>query len=175
MPIDQTQKPQFYEGQYISADDLEGIMQVSSVAEARHAIGAHTWGIAMGFDLLEKPAGSSPSPVNVFIEPGYAWDGFGRPIVSLAPYQIPAERFAAYTYNAVIDEPNGRLVEIWLGYREVPFQPPASGFAPCNGNVNSRVQETSRSTSDSAIRPSCSMIRWWLRAIAEMRRPYCRS
>jgi hypothetical protein len=142
MPIDQTQKPQFYEGQYISADDLTGILQFSSVLQARHAIGAHTWGLAMGFDLLEKPVGSSASPVNVFLQPGYAWDGFGRPIVALAPYQIPPERFAAYTYNAAIDEPNGRLVEIWIGYSEIAFQPPASGFAQCNGTQNSRVQET---------------------------------
>src|SRR5215469_5514862 len=142
MPIDQTQKPRFFEGQYLSADDLSGVMEVAAVAEARHAIGAHTWGIAMGFDLLEKPVGSTPSPVNVIMQPGYAWDGFGRPIVSLAPYQIPAERFAAYTYNAAIDEPNGRLVEIWLGYREVAFSPAPWGFAPCDSDSNSRVQET---------------------------------
>ncbi len=142
MPIAQTQKPQFFEGQYISADDLSGILQASSVMQARHSLGAHTWGIAMGFDFLEQPAGASPSPVNVLMQPGYGWDGFGRPIVSLAPYQIPAERFAAYTYNAAIDEPNGRLVEIWLGYSEVAFQPAATGFATCNGNSNSRVQET---------------------------------
>ena len=78
----------------------------------------------------------------MFLQPGYGWDGFGRPIVALAPYQIPPERFAAYLYNAAIDEPNGRLVEIWLGYKEVAFQAPAPGFAPCNGNQNSRVQET---------------------------------
>lgn len=142
MPIDQTQKPLFFEGQYISADDLEGILQFCSVMAARHSIGAHTWGIALGFDLLEKPVGSSASPVNVYLQPGYGWDGFGRPIVALAPYQILADRFAAYTYNAAIDEPNGRLVEIWIGYSEVAFRPPAPGFAPCNGNNNSRVQET---------------------------------
>ena len=142
MAIDQTQKPQFYEGQYLSADDLSGIMQFNSVLQARHAIGAHTWGIGMGFDLLEQPAGDSATAVNIFLQPGYGWDGFGRTIVSLAPYQIPAARFAAYTYNAPIDEPSGRLVELWLGYSEVAFQPAATGFAPCNGNSNSRIQET---------------------------------
>ena len=44
MPIDQTQKPQFYEGQYISADDLEGILQFSFRHWPRAMRSAHTPG-----------------------------------------------------------------------------------------------------------------------------------
>src|SRR5579862_9597515 len=103
MPIDQTQRPRFYEGQYLSADDLAGIVQYVTVRRARHDIGGHTWGIALGLDLLEAPIGQVPGPVNVFVQPGYGWDGLGRPIVALAPYPLPAAQFAAYTYNAAID------------------------------------------------------------------------
>jgi hypothetical protein len=143
MPIDQTQRPRFYEGQYLSSDDLSGIIDHLQVLQARHAIGGHTWGIAMGLTLVQKPSAADPSQVTMFLQPGYAWDGFGRPIVALAPYTIPAERFQAYEYDAAKDEPNGRLVEIWIGYREVNFQPPRPGFESCDaGDRNARVQET---------------------------------
>jgi hypothetical protein len=143
MPIDQTQRPRFFEGQYVSADDLGGIVDHLTVLQARHAIGAHTWGIAMGLGFVQKPSASDPQQVMMFLQPGYAWDGFGRPIVVLAPYTVPAERFAAYQYDAAKDEPNGRLVEIWIGYREVHFQPPLPGFEVCDAaDQNARVQET---------------------------------
>ena len=175
MPIDQTQKPQFYEGQYISADDLTGILQFSSVLQARHAIGAHTWGLAMGFDLLEKPVGSSPSPVNVFLQPGYAWDGFGRPIVALATYQIPPERFAAYTYNAAIDEPNGRLVEIWIGSARLHSNRRQADLRSAMGRRIRGCKRRSRFMLASATPRYCSTIRWWWLDTREMRKPFCRN
>lgn len=143
MAIDQTQRPRFFEGQYLAAEDLTGIMEHLSVLSARHAIGAHTWGIAIGLTFRQQPSASDPAQVTMFLQPGYAWDGFGRPIVVLAPYTIPAERFLAYEYDATKDEPNGRLVAIWLGYREVEFRPPQPGFESCDAaDQNGRVQET---------------------------------
>jgi len=145
MPIDQAQRPQFYEGQYLGAEDLLATVEYSSLLEQRHSLGAHTWGIAIGLTLVETPTPDGSGAVTISISPGYAWDGFGRTIVVLAPYQVPADLFKNLVYDPAQDANTlpGRSIPIWMQYREVPTQPPANGFANCgNGNENSRIQET---------------------------------
>ncbi len=85
MAIDQAQRPQFFEGQYLGADDLGATVEYSRLLAQRHDLGAHTWGIAIGLTLVETPMPDGSPAVTVTIAPGYAWDGFGRPIVVLAP------------------------------------------------------------------------------------------
>ena len=46
--MDQNQRPEYYEGQYLGAEDLAAIVRFARTAEARHALGAHTWGIGIG-------------------------------------------------------------------------------------------------------------------------------
>jgi hypothetical protein len=143
MSIDQTQRPRFYEGQYLGADDLSGLLDHSLVEQARDRIGAHTWGIALGLTFKEAPSLNDPAAVDEFLQPGYAWDGFGRPVVVLQPYKIPAQRFLPYLYDSAIDEPNGRLIELHIGYREINFDPPQPGFEACDAaDQSSRIQET---------------------------------
>lgn len=143
MAIDQTQRPRFYEGQYLGPEDISAILDHSLVEQSRDRIAGHTWGIALGFNLKESPSAGDPKGVDQFLQPGYAWDGFGRPIVGLQPYKIPPERFLPYVYDPAKDEPNGRLVEIYIGYREVNFDPPQPGFQSCDAaDQSSRVQET---------------------------------
>jgi hypothetical protein len=143
MAFDQTQRPRFYEGQYLGADELSGLLDHVLFEQARDRIGAHTWGIALGLNLKEAPSASDPSGVDQFLQPGYAWDGFGRPIVALQPYKIPPQRFLPYIYDPAIDEPNGRLVELYIGYREINFNPPQPGFDSCDAaDQSSQIQET---------------------------------
>ena len=144
MAFDLTQRPQFYEEQYLGAADLSAAVDYGRIQQARHALGAHTWGIAMGLQLKEttQPGGS----VTVHLLPGYAWDGYGRPIVVLAPYKIPEEKFDAIKFDGSIDiDDRGRLIEIWLRYDELATQPPRPGFEVCNGaDERARIQETFR-------------------------------
>jgi hypothetical protein len=145
MAIDQSQRPRFYEGQYLGAADLTAIEAEGRVHEARHILGAHTWGIAFGLDLREVPSPQCGGQVDVVVVPGYGWDGFGRTIAVLAPYKIPAEKFKSYVFDQGIDggTPPGRLVKVWLRYREFATRPPLPGFAVCGpGKQTSRVQET---------------------------------
>ena len=93
MPANQTQRPKFFEEQYLGAADLTAVVDYGRMQQARHALGAHTWGIAIGLTLKETP--QAGGAVTVHLLPGYAWDGYGRPIVVLSPYQIPEERFSA--------------------------------------------------------------------------------
>ena len=139
----QDQRPRFFEGQYLGAADLETALAYGQVRDARHALAAHTWGIAAGLWLIERPVPGTTA-VDVYLEPGYAWDGFGRPIVVLARYRIPAALFADIKYDALIDAAGkGRLTPIWLRYDERRFQEPAPGFATCESDdQRSRIEET---------------------------------
>ncbi len=150
MAVEQDERPSFYQGQYLAPDDLTAAVDYGRIQLGRHILGAHTCGIAIGLQLIEKPSPAGNNQVDVFLEPGYAWDGFGRPIVVLAPYKIPASLFQNITYDASIDDPTksgdsaaGRPVKIWLQYTEDATQPPASGFEVCDlADQNSRIQET---------------------------------
>ena len=120
MPLNQTQRPKFYEEQYLGAADLTAAVDYGRIQSARHALGAHTWGIAAGLQLKEKEAPTGGGQVEMFIQPGYAWDGFGRPIVVLASYKIPAELFKSIPFAA--GSPAGQLIKVWLCYNESATQ-----------------------------------------------------
>src|SRR5215510_6298145 len=101
MAINQTDRPRFYEQQYLGSADLDAVVDYERIARARHDLGAHSWGIAAGLQLIEK---TTKSGVDVYVQPGYAWDGFGRPLVVLAPYKIPSELFKNIAFAAGVDD-----------------------------------------------------------------------
>src|SRR5262249_18010244 len=80
----------------------------------------------------------------IFILPGFAWDGYGRPIVVSSPCRIPESLFAAFTFDAAIDgEGKGRLIPIWLRYEEKSVAAANSDFVLCEAGLRqSRIQET---------------------------------
>jgi hypothetical protein len=143
------QRPRFYEGQYLNAADLAAEVDYARSQEARHALGAHTWGIAAGLTLREIPTSGGANQIDVVLNPGYAFDGFGRGIVVLYPTKLPANKFAEIVYDPALDDPAmnggtpGRLVDVWVRYREFETQPASNGFQVCdNSDQNARVQET---------------------------------
>jgi hypothetical protein len=141
---DQAQRPRFYEGQYLGSGDLTAAVDYGRLQAARHALGAHTWGIAAGLTLREVKSPAGAGQVDVIIDPGYAWDGFSRPLIVLAPYKIPASLFVGIKYDAKFDAAGtGRLVEIWLSYLEAGTRKPAAGFEVCDTpDQYGRIQET---------------------------------
>ena len=143
MAGNQNQRPHFFEGQYLGAEDLAAAVDYGRTEMSRHALGAHTWGIAMGLQLRETtlPGGQ----IDLYVVPGYAWDGFGRPIVVLAPYKLPSELFKSYIFDPAVDggTPAGRLIEVWLRYDEAGTQNVLPGFEVCGTQDQyARVQET---------------------------------
>lgn len=144
MATKQTERPQYFENQYLGAADLTAGVEYARLQQARHALGGHTWGIAMGLHLVEKPSASGGGEVDLFVHPGFAWDGFGRAVVVLSPYKLSPEKFKGYTYDAAIDggSPEGRLVEVWLRYSETETQGARPGFEVCRPpDQYSRVDE----------------------------------
>src|SRR5882724_12707581 len=119
MATTQDQWPRYYEDQYLGADDLDQAVVYGHVQQARHALGAHTWGISIGLDLVEKPRPGGGNRVDVFVTPGYAWDGYGRPILVLAPAPVPESLFVDIKFdpqNPDDRDGKGRLTPVCLQY-----------------------------------------------------------
>lgn len=127
------ERPSFFAGEYLDAEDLTAVVDYARTQQARFSLGAHTWGIATGLQLKETalPGGA----VSMYVLPGYAFDGYGRPIVVLSPYQIHEERFAQITDEG--------LISIWLRYEEREAAYSTSTSAYCDVyNRGTRIQET---------------------------------
>jgi len=127
------ERPEFYEDQYLGADDLNTAVGYGRAELARHSLGAHTWGIAVGLEIVEKPVPGAIGQVDNYLTPGYAWDGFGRVITVLAPYKLPPDLFTTYKYDPAIDSGGtGRLLEVWLRYWEDDTQAEGNAYAACD-------------------------------------------
>jgi hypothetical protein len=124
--MDQSERPRFYEGQYLGAEDLSAGLEYSRAQTARHVLGAHTWGIAIGLDLIERKLPSGDMDVSIM--PGVAWDGYARPVVVLAPAKLSADKFSNFQADTPLE---GRLVKVWLRYDETAIRGPAPGFENC--------------------------------------------
>ena len=142
------QRPRFFEGQYLSAADLSAVVDYLRGAQARQALGVHTWGIGLGLNLIENPAPGAANRREVILQPGWARDGFGRQLVVQQPTRLAESLFAAVPYNASIDGPGvpggpvGRLVKVWLACTETSGRTPAPGFELCDAaDSSSRIEE----------------------------------
>lgn len=141
MPTNQVRRPRFYEGQFLGAADLTSAIEYARLEDARHMLGGHTWGIAAGLELREQPSPAGGGEVDVFVQPGHAWDGFGRPIVVLSPFKIGAERFASFPFDSA--NPDGYPMAVWLRYQESATKGAAVGFELCeSADQNSRIEES---------------------------------
>jgi hypothetical protein len=126
------ERPRFFEGQYLGADDLEAFLTYAREHDARHLLGAHTWGVVSGIELA---SGTSPGgDIEYFLTPGIAIDGYGRLIVVTAPYRLTSDLFAPH--------PSGR-VNVWIRHEEAPFSGMRAGFQVCDCSDSfARVQES---------------------------------
>ena len=126
------ERPHFFEGQYLGAEDLETLLGYVREQSARHLLGAHTQGVVAGIDLANRTdAAGAPE---YFLTPGIAVDGYGRVIVVLSPYKLDPGLFAA--------QPTG-LVNVWIRYDEVSAGGVRRGFEVCNAtDAFARVTES---------------------------------
>ncbi|ACZ30965.1 hypothetical protein Xcel_1946 [Xylanimonas cellulosilytica DSM 15894] len=139
---DLDERPRFYEGQYLGAADLTAAVEYSRTQLARAVLGAHRWGIALGLDLVEVPG--PHGTIDVFVEPGYAWDGFGRAILVTEPTRISTALFGRFDVEDGSTPPSV-VVPVWIRYDETMTQGPRPGFETCEGDLAyARVQGSFR-------------------------------
>lgn len=126
------ERPQFFEGQYLGADDLDAIVDYLRTSNARQNLGQHTWGIAVGLELVSQPI--SDTAVEYYVQPGVAVDGYGRIIVVYAPTRIEADDFVG------IGSGN---VDVWIRYDESEFSATRPGFNVCSATDEyARISES---------------------------------
>ena len=136
------ERPNFYENQYLEASDLGAVVTYSAAQLARHQLGGHRWGIALGLDLRE--VAGPDNPLDVFVQPGYAWDGFGRAIVVSEPAKLTGDLFTAIDAEFVPGNAP-RAVEVWLRHDEQLTKGPKPGFESCDQGASfARVHESFR-------------------------------
>ena len=148
----QDQRPRFYESQYLGADDMNAVVEYGHVQLARHELGAHTAGIAIGLYLIETPTPGAPERRNVTLVPGLAIDGFARQVIALSRALLPEALFTGIAFDANVDDPArnngtppGRFVRLWIEYDETNAKSPPPGFERCDaGDEYARVQESYR-------------------------------
>jgi len=126
------ERPQFFEGQYLGADDLESIVEYLRVTSARQNLGHHSWGVVAGLNLVSQSI--SDTAVEYYIQPGVAIDGYGRIIIVNNPARIETEQFVS------IGSGN---VDVWIRYDESEFEATREGFNACSAKDEyARIKET---------------------------------
>ena len=121
-------RPRYFQGEYLGPEDLTAAVDHARWARARHDLGAHAWGIAAGLGLREVPA--LEGGVDVFVEPGYAVDGFGRPLTVATPTALPLDRLQGLNVALGPGQTSVR-VAVWLRYAESGTSEPPYGFETC--------------------------------------------
>lgn len=126
------ERPQFFEGQYLGADDLAAIVAYLRTSDARQNLGQHSWGIAIGLDLVSQAI--SDTAVEYYVQPGVAVDGYGRIIVVSNPTRIEVDQFVSLASGDV---------DVWIRYDESDFSATRPGFNVCAATDNySRISES---------------------------------
>ena len=137
MPTDQIQRLNYYQRQFLGAEDFKAQQAYHRDMRRRHHLAHHTWGIVVGLDLVELPHPDDPTLLEIHVMPGMAVDGYGREILVLQPAKLNPADFASFKDN--------RLREVWIEYAEEKARPPAPGYELCaTPGQLSRTLETYR-------------------------------
>lgn len=132
MPAFAAERPLFYEGQYLGAEDLAAIVDYLRVQNARQNLGHHTWGIVVGLDIVSQEV--SATAVEYYVQPGVAIDGYGRIIVVSSPALISADKFVSM---------GSGNVDVWIRYDQSEFSAVRAGFQVCaTDDEYLRINET---------------------------------
>jgi hypothetical protein len=127
-----SERPRFFDGQYIGAADLAATVDYARELAREGVLAGQSWGICIGLDLVE--VAKTGGGFDYFVLPGLAFDGYGRPIVVLAPAPVPASLFA--------DLATGNQA-VWVRYDERQNQGLRPGWQTCvTADSYARVRES---------------------------------
>jgi hypothetical protein len=132
---EEIERVNYYQLEYLGAEDFKAEQAYHRDMRRRHNVAHHLWGIVTGLEIVEIAKGSGTG-YDVYVQPGFAIDGFGREIIVTAPHKLDAVDFRALE--------TGKY-GVWIAYREQLDTPPAAGYAACTDDEqNKRVREEFR-------------------------------
>jgi hypothetical protein len=130
---DEITRVRYFERQFLGALDFQAEQQYDRDARRRHVVGHHTWGIIVGFELVEVPVVGETDFVDVIMQTGAAVDGFGRELVAYHPVRLDAASFDAFHTDA--------HQSVWLAYEEQDEGAARYGFTDCQDSDATRTAE----------------------------------
>jgi hypothetical protein len=134
----EVKRPNYRDGMYLGAQDFVAEQDYELELRRRLSLGQHAWGIFEGLDLREQPDPGS-GRTNVFILPGVAIDGFGRPVLVFFPQPLDVALFQGPSFQT--DE----WVNVWLLYATAQTDPARLGYEQCaDPSLTTRTLETFR-------------------------------
>jgi hypothetical protein len=139
---DSIERPNYFEGQILGAEDLSAGLDYNRFALARHARYAHTPGIAAGLKLQAgqpKKTVRGTAYVEVTVTPGVAIDGSGREIVIPSPHRLDEDLIAGVAVGDTdeYDDKKGPCYPVFL----IGLDEAAPGGARGAGTEAPRVSE----------------------------------
>jgi hypothetical protein len=97
-------RPSFYEGQIVSAAQLNGVVDHGRSAIARHERYLHIWGIAAGLELVAVDRDDEGTAYKeIMLKPGLAVDATGRQLLLSEPERLSESKFDQQ--NVAINDP----------------------------------------------------------------------
>lgn len=136
MSTDDIKRINYYERQFLGAQDFREEQGYHIEMRRRHLIGHHRWGIVAGLQLT-KDENSGVWAVG----PGMAVDAYGREIYVFDPEPLNVESIAARL--AGLQKP--AFLKVWLAYRLEKSNRPAPAYHACDeSDLFMRVRETFR-------------------------------
>lgn len=126
----------YYQRQYLNAQDFRDEQTYHRNMRRRHSLGPHIWGIVTGLELIEKPREGDAQFVDIWLQPGMAIDGYGREILVLQQQKLDAVAFDSFA--------NLFHREVWIGFSEEKTKQSGTGFERCDttGDEYGRLRET---------------------------------
>jgi hypothetical protein len=136
MLSEDTRRPIYYDGQYLTPDDFVAEDRYQTDLRHRLSLAQHTWGIFVGLELTEQTRPGSTTTVDIVLSPGFATDGFGREVIAFEPFKLDAGLFLQPT------QPAG-WIPVWIRYLAEPTTPAQYGYEVCDDpNAATRMRET---------------------------------
>src|ERR1044071_8749029 len=93
-------RTRYFSGQFLRPSDFETEQAYHLAMRRRHNIAEHTWGIVSGLTLQQDENG-------LYVQPGYAVDGYGREIILAQRQPLAVEEF---------DRQRSEVLEVWIRY-----------------------------------------------------------
>jgi hypothetical protein len=108
----------YFDGQVLRTDEFADEQAYHVATRRRHNLSHHEWGIAVGLELTYDAQDAT-----LYVEPGYAVDGYGRELVLPQRRPLPSSAFA--------DKASDDL-EVSLAYDRVGTNAAPPGYAGCD-------------------------------------------
>jgi hypothetical protein len=109
----------YFDRQFLRTRDFDDEQRYHIDLRRRHNIGHHRWGIVHGLDIVDDGEG------RIFVEPGFAVDGYGREQILATARQLDLTRF---------NEVDTDSLTVWLVWRQSGSQTAPPGSVRCAGD-----------------------------------------